>query len=103
MKTSKGTQTMHKEYEHALNQGRPPKCIYCGKPLEIRVYPALPARLVWDKKKKGYTLVQDPADAWKPSCVHCGAKDWDFGLLVVLSKGLFEPEHGEEKPLERGG
>jgi len=66
------------EFEKAQKEGRQPKCIYCGEPLEVVETQGIELKWVWNEKTKKFEKIE--GDGWsdKPACANCEVKDWDF-------------------------
>ena len=72
------SQSMKEEYLLAKQENRQPRCIYCGKPLEIAQTQSQYIYWHWDDNTKSYCKDDSDGDAETPFCVKCEARDWDF-------------------------
>lgn len=70
--------TMAEEFQLAKEEGRQPRCIYCGKPLEVTQTQDIYLYWRWDDKQKRYVKSEGGGSAEKPYCLNCETRDWDF-------------------------
>ena len=66
------------EFKKAKEEGRQPRCIYCGEPLVVIESQYLDLQWNWDEKRKCYVKSETAEGSEKPQCKSCQAKDWDF-------------------------
>jgi len=71
--------TMPKEFELAKAEGRQPRCIHCGDPLDTVVeVQTVTIIWTWNAKEKRYLKDDSGGDSYQPECDNCGTKDNDF-------------------------
>jgi len=72
-------ETMAEEFKLATAEGRQPRCIHCGQPLNRVEETQLDfLAWVWNEETKQYDKQPSSGDSDKPYCANCGTKDYDF-------------------------
>ena len=72
-------ETMEEEFELAKKEGRQPRCVHCGKPLDRVEETQLDfITWIWDKKTMSYIKQPPAGDTETPYCANCGAHDYEF-------------------------
>ncbi|MDD5510820.1 MAG: hypothetical protein PHI12_08420 [Dehalococcoidales bacterium] len=67
------------EFTLAQKEGRQPKCVYCGKPLnEVKENQRTFITWRWSPTLKGYIKDDNCGDSEKPYCGWCEVHDWEF-------------------------
>ncbi len=70
--------TMREEYKLARKEGRQPRCIYCGEPLQVYQNQHVYYTWEWNERKKCFERSAEDGDSDKPFCACCEISDWDF-------------------------